>query len=70
VLRNLQVQNLKSRKSRYAMDLQGLNNAPIIDVHLENCAFENTAEPSIVKNVKGLTLRNVTVNGKELNEIA
>jgi hypothetical protein len=52
------------------MDLQGLNNAPIIDVHLENCAFENTAEPSIVKNVKGLTLRNVTVNGKELNEIA
>jgi polygalacturonase len=70
VLRNLQVQNLKSGKSRYAIDLQGLNNAPIIDVRLENCTFENTAEPSIVKNVKGLTLRNVTVNGKEITEIA
>ena len=66
VVRNLQVQNLKSRKSKYALDLQGLPNAPIIDVRLENCTFENTELPSIVKNVQGLNLRNVLVNGKEL----
>jgi polygalacturonase len=66
VLRNLQVQNLKSGKSRYAMDLQGFPNAPISDVRLENCTFDNTAEPSILKNVRGLELRNVRVNGRVL----
>jgi len=66
VLRNFQVENLKSGKSRYAMDLQGFPNAPIINVRLANCTFDNTAEPSIVKNVQGLELRNVRVNGKML----
>ena len=66
VLRNLQVENLKSGKSRYAMDLQGFPNAPITNVRLENCTFDNAAEPSIVKNVQGLELRNVRVNGKVL----
>ena len=32
-------------------------------------ASENAARPGIVKNVKGLTLRYVRVNGKELGEI-
>jgi len=66
VLRNLRVENLKSGKSRYPMDLQGFPNAPIINVRLENCTFDNTSEPSIVKNVQGLELRNVRVNGKVL----
>ena len=70
VVRNLQVQNLKSRKSKYALDLQGLSNAPIIDVRLENCTFDNTEHPSIVKNVQGLNLRNVVVNGKELTRFS
>lgn len=66
VLRNLQVENLKSGKSQFAMDLQGFPNAPIVDVHLENCTFDNTAQPSILKNVQGLELHNVRVNGKVL----
>jgi polygalacturonase len=64
VLRNLQVQNLRSGKSQYPMDLQGFPNAPITDVRLENCSFENTARESILKNVRNLTLTNVRVNGK------
>jgi polygalacturonase len=66
VLRNLRIQNLKSGKSQYPMDLQGFPNAPIVNVHLQDCTFDNTAEPSIVKNVQGLELRNVRVNGKVL----
>src|SRR5262252_7809825 len=64
VLRNLQVQNLKSGKSQYAMDLQGFPNAPITDVHLADCTFENTERESILKNVRNLVLKNVRVNGK------
>jgi polygalacturonase len=70
VVRNLQVQNLKSGKSKYAVDLQGLPNAPIIDVRLENCTFDNTEHESIVKNVRGLNLHNVSVNGKELKDFS
>jgi polygalacturonase len=64
VLRNLQVKNLTSGKSRYAMDLQGFENAPITDVHLDNCTFDNAERESILKNVKNLKLNNVRVNGK------
>jgi polygalacturonase len=64
VLRNLRVENLKSGKSQYAMDLQGFENAPITDVHLANCTFENAEHESILKNVKNLTFDNVRVNGK------
>src|SRR6266498_3637614 len=70
VLRNLQVTNLKSGKSQYAMDLQGFANAPIVDVHLENCTFDNTSKPSIVKNVRNLTMQNVLVNGKLMSQPA
>jgi hypothetical protein len=64
VLRNLQVENLKSGKSQYAMDLQGFDNAPITDVRLSNCTFDKTEHESILKNVKNLKLDNVRVNGK------
>ena len=66
VLRNLLVENLKSGKSRYPMDFQGFADAPIMNVRLENCTFDNTAKASIVKNVQGLEFRNVRVNGKVL----
>src|SRR5205814_4419634 len=52
VLRNLEVQNLKSGKSQYAMDLQGFANAPILDVHLRDCTFDNAERESILKNVR------------------
>jgi hypothetical protein len=62
------VQNLKSSKSQYAVDLQGFPNAPITDVRLDSCTFENTARESIVKNVRNLTLNNVRVNGKLVSQ--
>jgi polygalacturonase len=66
VVRNYTVHNLESGKSKYALDVQGFPQAPIRDIRLEDCSFENVAEPNIVKNVVGLTFRNVKLNGKEL----
>jgi polygalacturonase len=66
VVRNYVVEDLRSGKSKHALDVQGLANAPIFDLRLENCVFEQAAQPSIVKNVSGLTMRNVRVNGKEI----
>jgi polygalacturonase len=64
VVRNFAVSNLRSGKSKYALDVQGFKRAPIFNLSLEDCIFENVEEPSIVRNVEGLKLRNVRINGK------
>jgi polygalacturonase len=64
VVRNFVVRDLKSGKSRHALDVQGFKQAPILNLRLEDCAFENVAQPNIIKHVEGLALRNVRINGK------
>jgi len=64
VVRNFVVNNLKSGKSKHALDVQGFKNAPIYNMRLENCTFDNVASPSIVKNVENLVLQNVRINGQ------
>jgi polygalacturonase len=70
VVRNFIVNDLRSGKSKYAMDVQGLIHAPIYNLRLEDCSFDNVAEPAIIKNVKDLTLKNVRVNGNSWSLVA
>ena len=69
VVRNLSVQNLKSGRSRLALDVQGFENAPVYDLRLKDCTFENVERPAIVKNVSGLKLENVKVNGSVVDRL-
>ena len=69
VVRNYTVDKLTSMKSVHALDIQGLTGAPIYDLRLKNCTFENVAEPNVVRNVRNAILENVTINGKEINQI-
>ncbi len=64
VVRNFVVNDLRSGKSKYALDVQGFKHAPVMNLQLENCTFANVAEPSIVKNVEGMNLKNVRINGR------
>jgi len=64
VVRNFVVKDLKSGKSKHAMDVQGFKRAPIYNLRLEDCTFENVAQQNILKNVEGLSLSNVRINGK------
>jgi polygalacturonase len=64
IVRNIVISRLTSGKSTYALDMQGFKNAPITNVVLEDCTFENVARGDILKNVKGLEMRKVRVNGK------
>ncbi|MET0647355.1 MAG: glycoside hydrolase family 28 protein [Pyrinomonadaceae bacterium] len=70
VVRNLSVQNLKSGKSRHALDVQGFANAPVFDLRLKDCTFDNVERPSVVKNVSGLTLENVKINGQVVDKLS
>ncbi|MGH9762237.1 MAG: glycoside hydrolase family 28 protein, partial [Blastocatellia bacterium] len=63
VVRNILVDNLKSGKSVRALDMQGFNDAPISDIRLEHCTFDNVSQANIIKNVRDLELEDVRVNG-------
>ena len=70
VVRNYTVENVRSHKSKYAVDVQGLPNAPVINLRLSNCTFDNVASGSIVKNVKDAVVDNVKINGRPVDNIA
>ena len=69
VVRNYTVDRLTSSKSKHALDVQGLTGAPIYDLRLSNCTFENVAEPNIIKNLSNVTLDNVKINGEQIEKL-
>jgi polygalacturonase len=64
IVRNVNMENVTSKKSNYALFLRGFEDAPITDVTLKNCTFDNVARPDVISNVKNLLLENVEINGK------
>jgi polygalacturonase len=64
VVRDINVERVTSRKSKHALFLRGFPNAPITDVHLTNCQFNDVANASVLENVRGLTYDHVAINGK------
>jgi polygalacturonase len=69
VMRNLVVENVRSGKSELAVDLQGLDKAPIENVRLKDMTFDNVSKGSVVKNVRGIKLENVKLNGKVIESL-
>ncbi len=65
VVRNVQLSNVTSRKSKYGLYLRGFANAPIYDIKLVNCSFDNVAKGNVLEHVQGLQLTNVRINGKQ-----
>jgi polygalacturonase len=64
VVRDVEVVNLEVKKCDLAWSLRGFKNAPVRDIRLKNCTFDGAAKPSVMDNVEGLSLENVTINGK------
>jgi polygalacturonase len=72
VARNINMENVTSKKSKYALFLRGFEDDPIRDVRLKNCTFDNISDPniSVISNVKNLVLENVKLNGKVVSNPA
>ena len=68
VVRDIDVRNVTSRKSQYALLLRGFKNAPITGVRIQDCTFDGVAKGDLLENVKGVELRNIRVNGTVRNE--
>jgi len=69
VMRGFVVENVQSGKSEYAVDLQGLDKAPIQNVQIRSVSFDNVDKGSIVKNVEGIKLDNVKINGRIVQKL-
>ncbi len=57
-VRNVELQNISSKKSRRPFYFVGLPNAKITNVLIENCTFENASQASVFENTEDVRFRN------------
>ncbi len=65
-MRNIFVSDLTAKKGKYALFLKGYARSPITNMKIENCRFDEMANPNVVEHVKDISLTNITINGKKL----
>ena len=65
-VRNINLENTISKKSKYALSISGYDRSPITGIHLKNCIFDNVDKPNVLVGVRKLILQNVKINGKVL----
>jgi polygalacturonase len=68
IVRDVELRNVTSRKSRHALLLRGYAHDPIRDVRVVDCAFDGVEKPDVLEGVADLTLRNVRINGQRRDE--
>ena len=65
-VRSIAIENVTCKKSVHALRLRGFDTAPIRDIRLTDCTFENVAKQNVIENVQGLKMSRVTLNGERL----
>ncbi len=55
-VKNIEMTNVTSKKSKYALYLRGYTHTPIKNVRILNCSFNNALEPDVIENVEGLMI--------------
>ena len=68
IVRDVEVRNVTSRKSKYGLLLRGYAHDPIADVRLIDCRFDGVAEGDVIEAVRDLARTNVVVNGSAVND--
>ena len=64
VLRDVDIQNITSRRSKYAFLLKGYERSPISGIRARDCTFDGVESPDVLESVRDLSLINVRVNGQ------
>lgn len=68
-VRNVELRNVTSHGSRYALLLRGFDHTPIRGIRLIDCRFENVRDGNRIEHVEQLELRNVTINGRPVQQL-
>lgn len=64
VARDIEVRDVTSKRSNYALYLRGFKNAPITDVRIENCNFDGVQKGDLIEYARDVVMQNVRINGK------
>lgn len=67
VVSNVDIRNVTSSKSNYALYLRGFPTDHIANVRLYDCHFSDVIRDNVIEYVDNLGLFNVTVNGNVIN---
>ena len=70
VVRDVSVEKMTTQKAKYAFYLRGFSDSPIEHIEVADCDFNGVEQPNVIENAKDITLRNVRVNGKEIERLA
>jgi polygalacturonase len=63
-VQNVEVKNVECNKSQFGVWIRAYDRSPATNVHIENCTFNNVAQPNVIENVKNFDLINVKINSK------
>ena len=63
VARDVEMLRVSSKKSAYGLYLRGFANAPIENIRVIDCHFENVAKGNMTEEVRGLVFDRTTING-------
>jgi polygalacturonase len=64
VLRDIDVRDVTSRRSKYAFLLRGYERSPVTNVRVSDCTFDGVQSPDVLEAVRNVVLTNVRVNGE------
>ncbi|HEX7139106.1 MAG TPA: glycoside hydrolase family 28 protein [Vicinamibacterales bacterium] len=64
VLRDVEIRNVSSRRSKHAFLLRGYARSPITNIRARDCVFDGVESPDVLEAVRDLVLTNVHVNGE------
>jgi polygalacturonase len=64
VLRDIDVRDVTSRRSKHAFLLRGYERSPVTNVRVSDCTFDGVESPDVLEAVRNLVLTNVRVNGE------
>ena len=64
---NVNVDNVVSEESEYAIYIEGRDDKPVRDITIKNCTFKDVQKKNFIKDAKNLSVVNTTVNGKEVS---
>ena len=68
ILRDVDVRNVTSKKSKYAFLLKGFAESPITNIRVSDCRFDGVDSPDVIEGVTDLVMSNVVVNGQKRDE--
>jgi polygalacturonase len=68
VVRDVEVRNVTSRKSKYGLLLRGYAHDPIADVRVIDCRFDGVSDGDVIEAVRDLARTNVVVNGSAVTD--